>query len=89
MREQIRNLFLILFVFCSFITRAQFDNEKYDKYFFLIGTLNEYMGYQRPLWREFATRAQYILNISTSPFVRNIQRHYYNVLDKPCNNSIL
>lgn len=35
------------FLFCSFLSKAQFDNVKYDKESFLIGTLNEYMGYQR------------------------------------------
>lgn len=47
MRQIIRYLFLISFLFCSFFLRAQFNSEKYDKEFFLIGTLNEYMGYQR------------------------------------------
>jgi len=42
-----RFIFLFPFLFYSFLLKAQFDNEKYDKYFFLIGTLNEYMGYQR------------------------------------------
>ena len=43
------NLYLILvtFLYCSPFAKAQFENEKYDKESFLIGTLSEYMGYQR------------------------------------------
>ncbi len=40
-------LFLISFLCCSFLMRAQFDENKFDKEYFLLGTLNEYMGYQR------------------------------------------
>lgn len=47
MNQLVRYLFLIFFLFCSSFLKAQFDNEKYDKDFFLIGTLNEYTGYQR------------------------------------------
>jgi len=47
MNQLVRYLFLIFFLFCSSFLKAQFDNQKYDKEFFLIGTLNEYMGYQR------------------------------------------
>lgn len=39
-------LFAMLFAF-SFTSKAQFDSEKYDKLAFLIGTLSDYMGYQR------------------------------------------
>lgn len=31
----------------SFTLNAQFDSKKYDKEYFLLGTLNEYLGYQR------------------------------------------
>lgn len=47
MNQFVRYLLLINFLFFSFLLKAQFDNKKYDKEFFLIGTLNEYMGYQR------------------------------------------
>ena len=47
MKKINRYLFLFVFLFCSFLLKAQFDNKKYDKESFLIGTLNEYMGYQR------------------------------------------
>lgn len=47
MKPQFRILFLITIVFCSLTLRAQFDQKKYDKEFFLVGTLNEYMGHQR------------------------------------------
>jgi hypothetical protein len=49
MKLLVRFLFLICFLFCSFFLKAQFNNEMYDKELFLIGTLNEYMGYQRTL----------------------------------------
>lgn len=39
--------FLCVLLFNSFLLKAQFDSEKYDKQCFLIGTLNGYMGYQR------------------------------------------
>src|SRR5262249_2209987 len=43
----IRYLFLLSFLLNSFVSNAQFDDKKYDKESFLIGFLNEYMGYQR------------------------------------------
>ena len=46
-KQFIHFLFLFIFLFCSFSLKAQFDDEKYDKESFLIGTLNEYMYYQR------------------------------------------
>ena len=42
-----RFVLLVFFLFCSFLLKAQFDDEKYDKESFLIGTLVEYMNYQR------------------------------------------
>ena len=47
MKQFNRYLFLFIFLFCSSLLKAQFDNEKYCKESFLIGTLDEYMGYQR------------------------------------------
>jgi hypothetical protein len=47
MNQFIRYLFLVCFLFNSSLMKAQIDLEKYDKEPFLIGTLNEYMGYQR------------------------------------------
>ena len=40
-------LILLIFLTISFSSKAQFDEKRYDKESFLIGTLNEYMGYQR------------------------------------------
>ena len=45
--QPVRYVFLFVFLFCGFLSKAQFDTEKYDKESFLIGTLNEYMNYQR------------------------------------------
>jgi hypothetical protein len=42
-----RYLFVAIFIFCNLLMKAQFDTQKYDKESFLLGTLNEYMGYQR------------------------------------------
>ncbi len=42
-----RYLFLAAFLVCSLLSKAQFDSEKYDKESFLLGMLDEYMGYQR------------------------------------------
>ena len=42
-----RYLFLFVFLFCGFLLKAQFDDEKYDKESFLIGTLHEYNNYLR------------------------------------------
>lgn len=39
--------YLVISVFCSFLLQAQFDSHTYDKESFLIGTVSEYMGYQR------------------------------------------
>ena len=39
-------LFVLLSSFCL-LAKAQFDAEKYDKECFLVGTLDEYMGYDR------------------------------------------
>lgn len=39
-------LVVMLFSF-TFLSKAQFDSVKYDKEAFLIGTLDDYMGYQR------------------------------------------
>ena len=36
-----------IFLFLSLPLVAQFNGGKYDKEIFLIGTLNDYMGYQR------------------------------------------
>jgi hypothetical protein len=47
MRKFKRYLFISVLLFCSLFSKAQFDNVKYDKESFLIGTLDEYMGYQR------------------------------------------
>jgi len=47
MKQFNRYFFLFIFLFSSCLLKAQFDNEKYDKESFLIGTLNEYMNYQR------------------------------------------
>ena len=47
MTQFYRYLFLFALLFCSLLSKAQFDGEKYDKESFLIGMLNEYMGYQR------------------------------------------
>jgi len=49
-----RYFFLFIFLLYSFLLKAQFDNKKYDKECFLIGTLNEYMGYQRTFTNEDA-----------------------------------
>jgi len=46
-KQFIHFIFVFTFLFYSFSLQAQFDNEKYDKESFLIGTLNEYMNYQR------------------------------------------
>lgn len=40
-------LLFVLFSFFSLLAKAQFDVEKYDKECFLVGTLDEYMGYDR------------------------------------------
>lgn len=40
-------LFLFVFLFFSLPLVAQFDSKKYNKESFLVGTLNEYFGYQR------------------------------------------
>ena len=53
MNQLVRYLFLIFFLSYNFLLKAQFDNEKYDKEHFLIGTLNEYMGYQRTFTNVF------------------------------------
>ena len=42
-----RYLFLAASLVCSLLSKAQFDSEKYDKESFLLGMLDEYMGYQR------------------------------------------
>ncbi|WP_243348813.1 hypothetical protein [Parabacteroides sp. FAFU027] len=42
-----RYLCLAAFLVCSLLSKAQFDSEKYDKESFLLGMLDEYMGYQR------------------------------------------
>lgn len=42
-----RSLLLFIFLFCCLSSKAQFDDTKYDKECFLVGLLNEYMGYQR------------------------------------------
>ena len=47
MTQIYRYLFLFTLLLHSLPTKAQFDNEKYDKEYFLIGILNEYMGYPR------------------------------------------
>lgn len=47
MAQFYRYLFLFTLLFCSLLSKAQFDGEKYDKESFLIGMLNEYNGYQR------------------------------------------
>lgn len=47
MEQFVRYIFLLNFLLYSFLIKAQFDNEKYNKEIFLIGTLNDYMGYQR------------------------------------------
>lgn len=47
MKQFGRHLFPVIFLFCSFLLKAQFDSQKYDKESFLIGTVSEYMGYQR------------------------------------------
>ena len=44
-KQFIHFIFVFTFLFYSFSLQAQFDNEKYDKESFLIGTLNEYMNY--------------------------------------------
>lgn len=40
-------LLFVLFSSFSLLAKAQFDVEKYDKECFLVGTLDEYMGYDR------------------------------------------
>ena len=47
MTQFYRYSFLFTLLLCSLLSKAQFDGEKYDKESFLIGMLNEYMGYQR------------------------------------------
>lgn len=38
---------ILAFLFCSLSAKAQFDDKKYEKESFLVGLLNEYMGYKR------------------------------------------
>lgn len=40
-------MFSFLFFSFVYLSKAQFDIEKYDKEAFLIGTLNDYLGFQR------------------------------------------
>lgn len=40
-------ILVLIFLFCSTPVKAQFDNKKYDKESFVVGLLNEYMGYKR------------------------------------------
>lgn len=40
-------ILLFILIFLSIPLKAQFNAEKYDKQSFLVGTLNEYTGYQR------------------------------------------
>lgn len=47
MKKIARFILLMNFLFCTFLLKAQLNSAKYDKESFILGTLDEYMGYQR------------------------------------------
>lgn len=46
-KSGIRSLFAVALLFFSLLSNAQFNSQKYDKMAFLIGSLDEFEGYQR------------------------------------------